>query len=45
MKGAVEKQTEGLAVDLTGIQILKNKPTYPKVPNNHHMFSKNKSDI
>jgi hypothetical protein len=38
MKRAVEKQTDGLAVDLTGIQILTNKPTYLKVPNNHHMF-------
>lgn len=45
MKGAVEKRTDGLAVDLTGIQILKNKPTYPQVPNNHRMFSRNKSNI
>lgn len=45
MKGALEKRTDGLAVDLTGIQILKNKPTYLKVPNNHHMFPENKSDI
>jgi hypothetical protein len=40
----VEKWTDGLSVDLTGIQILKNKPTYLKVPNNHHMFPENKSD-
>lgn len=45
MKGAVEKQADGSAVGLTGIQILKNKPTYPKVPNNHHMFPENKSNI
>lgn len=45
MKGEVEKRTDGLAVDLTGIKILKNKPTYLKMPNNHHMLPENMSNI